>query len=78
MWSQNDYADKLRGRQVTVVCDGHAYLLRSDDGETTTKTELSALYSSLEETDSRYDTLFHIKKHCIPNCTIQFLYLLYT
>lgn len=56
LWSQDGYADKLRDREVTVVCDGHAYLLTTDDGQTTNKTELPLLQSSLEETDSRYQS----------------------
>ena len=51
LWSQDSYAKKLQGRQVTVVCAGAAYLLTSADGQTTIKTDL--LKSSQEETDSR-------------------------
>lgn len=53
LWSQNGYAAKLLNREVTVVCDGHAYLLRSDDGQTTKTNELPMLQSSHEETDTR-------------------------
>lgn len=53
LWSQDAYSHRLRGREVTVVCDGHAYLLKTDDGHTTIKTELLSLQSSIEETDSR-------------------------
>ena len=52
-WSQNLYATKLQGRQVTIVCDGHAYLLSSADGQVTTRRELPPLQSSQEETDTR-------------------------
>ena len=53
LWSQDSYAKKLHGRQVTVVCDGNAYRLTSTDGETTSQTEIPMLKSSQEETDSR-------------------------
>jgi len=54
MWSRDEYAEKFHAREVTVICDGHAYLLKSDDGRTTQNTELPLLHSSTEETDSRY------------------------
>lgn len=53
LWSQDSYAKKLHGREVTVVCDGNAFLLTSADGETTNQTEIPMLKSSQEETDSR-------------------------
>ena len=53
LWSGNEYAAKLQARQVTVICEGSAYLLTSDDGITTQRTELPMLASTQEETDSR-------------------------
>jgi hypothetical protein len=53
LWSNDDYATKLQGREVVLICEGSAYLLTSDDGCVTRKTEIPNLTSSQEETDSR-------------------------
>ena len=52
-WSSDDYAGKLRDRQVIFICNGDAYLLMSEDGFTTKKIPISSLHSSQEETDTR-------------------------
>ena len=53
LWSQDAYAKKLQGRQVTVICEGTAYLLTSDDGLSTHRREIPMLKSTQEESDSR-------------------------
>ena len=53
LWSGNEYASKLRGRKVIVICEGVAHLLFSEDGLTTKQVEIHSLRSTQEETDSR-------------------------
>ena len=53
VWSSDRFADKLKGRSVTLICEGRAYCLSSEDGRTTLKTEIRSLASTQEETDSR-------------------------
>ena len=53
VWSSDRFADKLKGRSVTLICEGRAYCLSSEDGKTTLKTEIRSLASTQEETDSR-------------------------
>ncbi|KAL2091605.1 hypothetical protein ACEWY4_013868 [Coilia grayii] len=53
LWSSDDYAVKLQGRKIILVCEDSAHLLTSDDGITTKIKELPLLKSSQEETDTR-------------------------
>lgn len=53
LWSEDAYARKLHGRQVIITCEGTAYLLTSEDGSSTCRTEVLSLKSTQEETDSR-------------------------
>ena len=52
-WAKDEYAQKLHGREVTLICEGTAYLLTSEDGLSTTKMEIASLTSTQEETDTR-------------------------
>ncbi|XP_064120187.1 uncharacterized protein LOC135224792 [Macrobrachium nipponense] len=65
LWSQDAYAHRLCGREVTVVCDGHAYLLKTEDGYTIIKTELPLLQSSIEETDSRLGDSWNVPSYLV-------------
>ena len=42
---------QLQTRNVVAICQGHANLLETDDGQT--KTEIQSLLSTQEETDTR-------------------------
>ena len=53
VWSANEFAPQLQTRNVVAICQGHAYLLETDDGQTTKKTEIQSLLSTQEETDTR-------------------------
>jgi len=53
VWSSPANASKLQGRSVILICEGTAYQLTSEDGETTEKKEIETLRSTQEETDSR-------------------------
>ncbi len=53
VWSNDSSASRLQGREVTVICDGTAYNLTSEDGKVTKREEVHQLKSSQEETDSR-------------------------
>lgn len=53
LWTSDEHATRLHGCVVLLICEGVTYLLTSDDGITTKKTELPVLHSSPEETDSR-------------------------
>ena len=50
VWSNDSIATKLHGREVIFICEGFAYSLKSDSGETT---EVQVLISRQVETDSR-------------------------
>lgn len=52
IWSSQDCAERLRDKEVLVVCEGKAYSLASD-GEAVTMSEVPALESDQEETDTR-------------------------
>ena len=52
-WSNHSYANKLLGRKIIIVCEGAAYLPKSEEGQITAKMEIETLHSSQEETDSR-------------------------
>lgn len=52
-WSKDEYAPKLHGRQVIIICNGTANLLTSQDGHTTEKVMIDGLQSSQEESDTR-------------------------
>ena len=52
-WSNDSIATKLHDREVIFICEGFAYSLKSDSGETTETTEGQELYSTQEETDTR-------------------------
>ena len=52
-WSNHSYANKLLGRKVIIICEGAAYQLTSEDGQSTATMEIETLRSSQEETDSR-------------------------
>ena len=52
-WAKDEYARRLEGRKVTVIREGAAFLLTSEDGMSTKKTELDSLNSFQEETDKR-------------------------
>ena len=41
-WSKDEYAEKFRGQEVTLVCEGSAYRLTSEDGLTTKRLKLIA------------------------------------
>ena len=55
VWSNDRIATKLHGigREEIFICEGFAYLLKSNSGETTEPTEVQQLHSTQEETDSR-------------------------
>ena len=53
VWSSDSFATKLQDRNITLICEGRAFLLYSENGTTTTMTEVVSLKSSQEETDSR-------------------------
>ena len=53
VWSKDSFAPRLKNRHVILTCEEEAFLLRSEDGETTSKTPVPTLHSSQEETDSR-------------------------
>ena len=42
VWSANEFAPQLQTRNVVAICQGHAYLLDTDDGQTTKKTEIQS------------------------------------
>ena len=44
LWSSDEYAKRLYGREVILICEGFAYLLTSHDGITTKATEMSLLH----------------------------------
>ena len=53
VWSNNDFASKLQTRNVVAVSEGHAFLVETDDGDTTKKSDIQSLFSTQEETDTR-------------------------
>uniref|UniRef100_UPI00359026EA uncharacterized protein isoform X1 n=2 Tax=Myxine glutinosa TaxID=7769 RepID=UPI00359026EA len=53
VWSENEFASKLLQHKMVVVVEGHADMLSSDDGNTMKRTEITSLYSTQEETDTR-------------------------
>ena len=53
VWGSDNYAQKLQNRQIWYICEGKAFRLSSEDGNTTETTPVSVLDSSQEETDSR-------------------------
>ena len=53
MWSSDNYALRLQGRQVIFICEGKAHLLTSEDGQKTVARKMLSLRSSQEETDTR-------------------------
>ena len=52
IWSSQDCAERLKNKEVLLICDGKAYRLASD-GEAVTVSEVPALESDQEETDTR-------------------------
>ena len=52
-WQKDEYASDLYGRKIVFICEGKAYLLTSEDGKSTTASEISSLESTQEETDTR-------------------------
>ena len=52
-WESDNYAKKLRNREVFFVCEERCNLLYSDSGEYTTAVPFPDLYSSQEEADTR-------------------------
>lgn len=53
VWSQDSFVPKLQNRKVVLTCEQEAFLLRSEDGTTMSKTPIPEINSSQEETDSR-------------------------
>uniref|UniRef100_UPI00358E53D5 uncharacterized protein n=3 Tax=Myxine glutinosa TaxID=7769 RepID=UPI00358E53D5 len=53
LWRTDEYASKLHGRNVILICDGVPHKLTSEDGTTTSSHLLDSMTSSQEETDSR-------------------------
>ncbi len=53
VWSTNEFAPQLKTRNVIAISEGHAFLLQTDDGRITKKTEICPLFSTQEETDTR-------------------------
>ena len=52
-WQKDEYASDLYGRKIVFICKGKAYLLTSEDGKSTSVSEISSLESTQEETDTR-------------------------
>ena len=52
-WSKDSFAEKHKGRNVILICEGKAFKLTSVDGKKTDRQELHSLSSTQEETDSR-------------------------
>ena len=52
-WQKDEYASDLYGRKIVFICDGKAHLLTSEDGKSTTASEIASLESNQEETDTR-------------------------
>ena len=53
VWSTDDFSAQLQSRKVVAISENHAFLLETHDGLTTTNTEIPALFSTQEETDTR-------------------------
>ena len=58
-WKSPNYARRLHGRNVYFVCETECVCLTSDDGVTTTATDIVSLQSDQEEADTR------IILHCL-------------
>lgn len=52
VWNHDSFAEKINQRQITLICDGAAYQLKSDNGHVNS-TKIENLKSTQEETDSR-------------------------
>ena len=53
VWSTDNVAPKLLGKNVITVSDGHAFHITSYDGTSVCRTEIKSIESTQEETDSR-------------------------
>lgn len=53
VWSKDENAPKYKNRKIILICEGEAFLLQSPDEMKTTRTHITALKSTQEETDSR-------------------------
>jgi hypothetical protein len=53
IWSTDNFAPKLLGKNVITVSDGHAFHIASYDGTSVCRTEIKSIESIQEETDSR-------------------------
>jgi hypothetical protein len=53
VWSTDNFAPKLLGKNVITVSDGHALHITSYDGTSVCRTENKSIESTQEETDSR-------------------------
>ena len=53
MWNNDNFAKKLTGRKVIMICEGQAWHLTSADGNTTLREPIEEHKSNQEESDSR-------------------------
>ena len=53
VWSSDVVAPKLLNRKIVMTCGEKAFLLTSENGKKTVKSEVESLSSTQEETDSR-------------------------
>ena len=53
VWSTDNFAPKLLGKNVITISDGHAFHITSYDGTSVCRTEIKSVESTQEETDSR-------------------------
>ena len=53
VWSSDLIAPKLVNSKIVMIFAGRAYLLISEDGKKTQRTEIKYLHSTQEETDTR-------------------------
>jgi hypothetical protein len=53
VWSTDNFAPKLLGKNVVTVSDGHAFHITSYDGTSVCRTEIKSIESTQEVTDSR-------------------------
>ena len=53
VWESDSFSQRLHGKKLIAITEGHAYLLTSENGENVISQEVESLRSTQEETDTR-------------------------